>query len=105
MIVFCLFFSSRRRHTRCALVTGVQTCALPICVDLDHYISDSAYTFQVGEVSAQIKQLLEVTKASLDLGIEQATVGKRIGDIAYAIQNHVDKFGYGIVKEDRKSVV
>src|SRR3546814_916970 len=31
-IVFCLcFFSSRRRHTRCALVTGVQTCALPIC--------------------------------------------------------------------------
>src|SRR3546814_5272873 len=28
--VFCLFFSSRRRHTRCALVTGVQTCALPI---------------------------------------------------------------------------
>src|SRR3546814_3148216 len=29
---FCFFFSSRRRHTRCALVTGVQTCALPICV-------------------------------------------------------------------------
>src|SRR3546814_122830 len=30
-IIFCFFFSSRRRHTRCALVTGVQTCALPIC--------------------------------------------------------------------------
>src|SRR3546814_6017135 len=30
MIWFCFFFSSRRRHTRCALVTGVQTCALPI---------------------------------------------------------------------------
>src|SRR3546814_6613017 len=30
MSVFCFFFSSRRRHTRCALVTGVQTCALPI---------------------------------------------------------------------------
>src|SRR3546814_4116748 len=31
LILFCLFFfSSRRRHTRCALVTGVQTCALPI---------------------------------------------------------------------------
>src|SRR3546814_2309358 len=29
---FCVFFSSRRRHTRCALVTGVQTCALPICL-------------------------------------------------------------------------
>src|SRR3546814_11629864 len=31
VIFFCFFFSSRRRHTRCALVTGVQTCALPIC--------------------------------------------------------------------------
>src|SRR3546814_17720472 len=30
MVCYCLFFSSRRRHTRCALVTGVQTCALPI---------------------------------------------------------------------------
>src|SRR3546814_1368282 len=31
VVVYCFFFSSRRRHTRCALVTGVQTCALPIC--------------------------------------------------------------------------
>src|SRR3546814_8878597 len=31
MICWFFFFSSRRRHTRCALVTGVQTCALPIC--------------------------------------------------------------------------
>src|SRR3546814_19827651 len=31
-LLYCFFFSSRRRHTRCALVTGVQTCALPICV-------------------------------------------------------------------------
>src|SRR3546814_4187008 len=34
MLVVYFFFSSRRRHTRCALVTGVQTCALPICVHL-----------------------------------------------------------------------
>src|SRR3546814_6654447 len=33
--MFCVFFSSIRRHTRCALVTGVQTCALPICLDID----------------------------------------------------------------------
>src|SRR3546814_4375819 len=32
---FIVFFSSRRRHTRCALVTGVQTCALPICLSED----------------------------------------------------------------------
>jgi len=68
-------------------------------VILDGFISDSAYTFEVGEVSAQVKQLLAVTKASLNLGIEQAVVGNRIGDIAYAIENHVDQFGYGIVRE------
>src|SRR3546814_8356058 len=33
---FCFFFSSRRRHTRCALVTGVQTCALPISLSRVH---------------------------------------------------------------------
>src|SRR3546814_4616047 len=33
-LLFMFFFSSRRRHTRCALVTGVQTCALPICLKL-----------------------------------------------------------------------
>src|SRR3546814_6954471 len=38
-LLICFFFSSRRRHTRCALVTGVQTCALPIC-DPDHPRSD-----------------------------------------------------------------
>src|SRR3546814_3639276 len=36
----CFFFSSRRRHTRCALVTGVQTCALPIYSQLCHYVQD-----------------------------------------------------------------
>src|SRR3546814_6098037 len=39
IIFVCFFFSSRRRHTRCALVTGVQTCALPICLPNPHYDS------------------------------------------------------------------
>src|SRR3546814_1153779 len=34
LIILCFFFASRRRHTRCALVTGVQTCALPIFVEV-----------------------------------------------------------------------
>src|SRR3546814_9252321 len=38
---FCFFFSSRRRHTRCALVTGVQTCALPICKFSPYVAGDS----------------------------------------------------------------
>jgi len=66
---------------------------------LNGYISDSAYTFAVGEVSEDVKSLLEVTKEALKLGIEQAVIGKRVGDISFAVQNYVDQFGYGIVKE------
>src|SRR3546814_6416533 len=51
IVVICIvFFSSRRRHTRCALVTGVQTCALPICYrsDWSSNPSPSAYTWIEG---------------------------------------------------------
>src|SRR3546814_19076652 len=41
-MVSFFFFSSRRRHTRCALVTGVQTCALPICIPRDFIIGNGA---------------------------------------------------------------
>jgi len=68
-------------------------------VVLNGFISDSAYTFAVGEVSAEVQKLLQVTKESLDLGLAQAVVGKRVGDISSAVQEHVERFGYGIVKE------
>lgn len=68
-------------------------------VKLNGFISDSAYTFQVGEVSPEVKDLLEATLVSLQKGIDQAVVGKRIGDISYAIQESIDQHGYGIVKE------
>lgn len=61
--------------------------------------SDSAYTYPIGEVSAEVKQLLEVTKESLYKGIEKAVYGNRIGDVAYAIQHYVESYGYGIVRE------
>ena len=61
--------------------------------------SDSAYTYPVGEVSEEHKQLLKVTKESLYKGIEEVVVGKRIGDISYAIQNYVEGFGYTVVRE------
>src|SRR5690606_32663313 len=68
-------------------------------VNLNNYISDSAYTFAVGEVDTEVRQLLDVTMESLNRGIEQAVVGKRVGDIGYAVQEHVSPFGYGIVRE------
>ncbi len=66
---------------------------------MNGFYGDSAYTFAVGNVSSEALQLLRVTKESLYLGIEQAVNGKRIGDIGYAIQNYVEQFGYGVVRD------
>ena len=66
---------------------------------LNGFNGDSCYTFCVGEVSEEVKRLLKVTKESLYLGIEAALAGKRIGDIGYAVQNHCESNGYGVVRE------
>ncbi|MCB2376172.1 type I methionyl aminopeptidase [Hymenobacter sp. BT635] len=66
---------------------------------LNGYHADSAYTYPVGEVAPEVLKLLEETKKSLYLGIEQAVAGNRMGDLGYAIQNHVEKQGYGVVRE------
>ncbi|WP_303310259.1 type I methionyl aminopeptidase [Hymenobacter sp. BT730] len=66
---------------------------------LNGYHSDSAYTYPVGEVAPEVLTLLDETKKSLYLGIEQAVAGNRMGDVSYAIQNHVEKQGYGVVRE------
>lgn len=61
---------------------------------------DSAYTFAIGTISEEVQQLLEVTKASLYLGIEKAVAGNRVGDISFAIQEYAErKFKYGVVRE------
>jgi len=63
------------------------------------YNGDSAYTFPVGEVDAQTRELLDVTKASLYKGIAQAVAGNRIGDIGHAVQQYAESFGFGVVRE------
>jgi methionyl aminopeptidase len=69
-------------------------------VVLNKYYGDSAFTFPVGEVSDQVKQLLIVTRQSLNKGIEAAKVGNRIGDIGFAVQEWCEtKYGYGVVRE------
>ena len=66
---------------------------------LDGYNGDSCYTFAVGEVSPEVRQLLDVTKESLYKGIEQAVAGRHVGDIGAAVQDYCERFGYGIVRE------
>lgn len=63
------------------------------------FYGDHAYTFGVGEISAEAKKLIEVTKECLYLGIQQMISGNRIGDISFTIQQHAEKNGYGVVRE------
>lgn len=65
----------------------------------NEFYGDSAYTFAVGEIAPEVQQLLDVTKECLRLAIEQAVVGKRIGDIGFACQQHAEQNGYGVVRE------
>jgi len=63
------------------------------------FYGDHAYTFAVGEISASVQKLITVTKESLYLGIQQMVSGNRIGDISFAIQQHAEKNGFGVVRE------
>jgi len=63
------------------------------------FYGDHAYTFEVGEVSEQVRKLLKVTKESLYKGIEEFRIGKRVGDVGFAVQQHAENHGYGVVRE------
>ena len=62
------------------------------------FYADSAFTFPVGDVSDNIIKLLNVTKESLNLGIQKAQVGNKIYDISKAIQDHIEKNGFTVVR-------
>ena len=66
---------------------------------LNGYWGDHAYTFEVGNVAPEVRQLLKVTKECLYVGIAETRAGNRISDISFAIQQHAEKYGYGIVRE------
>lgn len=66
---------------------------------LNGYCGDSCYTFLVGNVSDEVKKLCRTTKEALYKGIEQAVVGKRLGDISSAVESHCVCNGYGVVRE------
>jgi methionyl aminopeptidase len=63
------------------------------------FYGDHAYTFAVGEIHPEVEKLLRVTKESLYLGIREFRIGKRVGDVGYAIQQHCESHGYGVVRE------
>lgn len=68
-------------------------------VELDGYHGDSCYTFAIGQIDDKVRRLLEITKESLYKGIEAAKGGRRIGDIANAVQTFCEHNGYSVVRE------
>ena len=74
--------------------------AVDVGVFKNGFHGDSAYTFAIGEIAEEVKQLLKVTKEALYKGVAAAIAGNYVGDISYAIQEHTEKkYGYGVVRE------
>jgi len=66
---------------------------------LNGWHADSAYTYPVGSISPKAARLIEVTKASLEAGIEQCQPGNRLTDISHAVQRVVEHAGFSVVPE------
>ncbi len=68
-------------------------------VKMKGYFGDTAYTYAVGEIPAEVAELLRITHDSLYKGIGQAVTGKRVGDIGNAIQEYAESYGFSVVRE------
>jgi len=72
---------------------------IDVGVQLEGYFGDSATTVAVGEVSEEKVRLMDVTKKSLELSIEQMVPGNRLFDVCGAVERHVEGAGFTIVRE------
>jgi methionyl aminopeptidase len=81
------------------VLRGGEILSVDVGVKKDGYFGDGAYTFAVGEVSEEKHRLLKATEESLYKGIEQAVAGKRVHDISYAVQEHVEAGGFSVVRD------
>lgn len=103
------------RHVSCISVNSVVVHGVPsetiilqagdlvkvdVCAAWQGYCADMARCFVVGEeISQKVQHLISVTQQALDKGIAQAVDGNRLFDISSAIQQHIEKFGYGVVRD------
>ncbi|RVU55370.1 type I methionyl aminopeptidase [Anaerosphaera multitolerans] len=72
---------------------------IDMVVNVDGWLADSAWSYEVGEVSEEAHNLLEDTRKAMYLGIEQAKIGNRLGDIGHAIQSFAESKGYSVVRD------
>jgi len=73
--------------------------SLDIGMDRNGLFTDMAITVAVGDIPKKTKDLMKVTRKSLELGIKQCKVGNTLGDIGYAIQSYAEKHGFGVVRD------
>jgi methionyl aminopeptidase len=72
--------------------------SVDVGVTLDGYVADSAYTFPVGDITPEAERLLEVGKAALEAGIQQAKAGGKLTDISHAVQRVTEEAGFSVVR-------
>ncbi|MDQ0167445.1 methionyl aminopeptidase [Bacillus horti] len=84
--------------TKNKLVSG-DIVTIDMVVNRNGWLADSAWSYPVGDISEEAAQLLQVTKEALYLGIEQAVVGNRLGDVGHAIQSYAEGKGYSVVRD------
>ena len=72
--------------------------SIDIGVNVKGYHADSAFTYAVGNISSEAKQLLEITEKALYIGIEEAKPGNYVSNIGHAIETFIKPYGYGIVE-------
>jgi len=73
--------------------------SIDIGVKVHGFFADAARTYGVGQISPEKRRLIDVTKRSLDLGIEKCVVGTPMGDMCSAIQKEVEGAGYSVVRD------
>jgi methionyl aminopeptidase len=72
--------------------------SVDVGVTLDGFVADSAYTFPVGEISAEAERLLEACQAALSAGVDQCRAGNRLSDISHAVQQATESAGFSVVR-------
>ncbi len=73
--------------------------SVDVGVKLGDWYSDAAWTYPVGDVDAESRRLMQVTQESLELGIQAALPGQRLSDIGHAVQKHVERAGFSVVRD------
>jgi len=72
--------------------------SIDIGAELEGYFADAAYTYPVGNVDKESKKLIEVTKKSLEKGMEKAVIGNKVSDISRAIQDFTEANGFNVIR-------